>query len=96
MGAILRQLVDSMRPVHWTALAVILAVVFFRIAMEELLRTRPGRAVARLARRPAGRRSLPTRAARQVRSRPRAVAFLAKRTMQQHFATVARDRQQQN
>lgn len=96
MVAMLGQLVDSMSLAHWMALAVILAVVTFRIAMEELLQARPGRGVARIVRRPAGRRSLPTRATRQARSRPRASIYLAKRSARHGVAPIERNPQQHN
>lgn len=91
----LGHLVDSMSLAHGMALTVILAVVTFRIAMEELFQARPGRGVTRIVRRRLGRRSLPTRATRQVRSRPRAFTYLPKRSARQG-PPIDRNPQQHN
>jgi hypothetical protein len=79
MGAFLAQALDAMGPLHWAILAFICAVGILRVVVEELLKPRPGKGVARLARHPAHRGSLPRRITRPRRARVRTFDHLARR-----------------
>src|SRR5882672_5170870 len=87
MGAMLTQVADSMSSAPWTAAAVILAVVVFRILMEELLQQGPGRAFVQNVRHPV-RRSTPPGGMRQALPRPRPLPYLSTRMVKRAAATI--------